>query len=186
MSFVKLKLNGSAKNVVRFFEVLASIATIVGMVGLFFVYKQLKITEEAIKLSAIHEVYAQMVDIDKVFLENPEARLYIYSNIRPEDLRPDASPAQYQQDQATAMAAAELILDFFAQVTLVLPKLGEAGESWVAYIKDIYKCSPVLRERYEMKYAWYEDEQAAFVINQAKEEMQKGEVRCDIIKKPAI
>ncbi|MCR6654180.1 MAG: hypothetical protein NVV73_23050 [Cellvibrionaceae bacterium] len=171
---------------IKALEILASLATIIGVFGLFFIYKQVKVNEEEIALSSLNEIYAQMVDIDKVFLENPEARLYIYSNIRPEDLRPDASPAQYQLDQATAMAAAELMLDFFAQVTLVLPKLGDAGESWVTYIKDVYKCSPVLRERYEIKYDWYKYEEAAEIINQAKDEMQKGKVQCDTLKKPAI
>jgi|GEM_PF-3479727 len=186
MSSENLKLSVQIQDIVRFFEILASIATVVGVVGLFFVYKQLKVNEEEMVLSAMNEVYAQMVDIDKVFLENPEARLYIYSNIRPEDLRPDASPAQYQLDQATAMAAAELMLDFFAQVTLVLPKLGDAGQSWITYIKDVYKCSPIIRERYESKYDWYKDEQAASIINEAKDEMQKGKVQCDTLKKPTI
>lgn len=179
------KLANNGRNIAEFFDALASVATVLGVVGLFFVYKQLQANEEEIAINTMGQVYGQMVEIDKVFMDHPESRLYIYYNLRPEDINPYADIAQRRLDQARAETAAELMLDFFSQVVLVQSKLGSADEGWKRYIKDIYKCSPVLRERYDRKIEWYKNEAAATIIEQAKNElMQGGAVQCDGIEPP--
>lgn len=164
--------------------ILASLVTIAGVTGLYFVYQQLKVNEEEIALNTVGQVYSQMVEIDKEFMNHPDARLYIYGNLRPEDLYPDADPLQMRLHQSVAEASAEMMMDFFSQLTLVQGKLGAAAQNWLDFIKDIYKCSPVLRDRYTRKEAWYKDEVAAVVIAQAKEEMKQGQVVCDGITLP--
>lgn len=162
-------------------EVFASISAVI---GLFFVYLQLKENEQQTKLNTFGQVYSQMVDIDKFFVEHPEARLYVYANLRPDDVHPNASPEQRMIDYSIESAVAELMLDFFSQVTLVLPNLGDPAQGWITYIKDVYKCSPIVRERYDEKLAWYKEEAAAVIINQAKEELKQGKTSCDSIKPP--
>ena len=166
--------------------ILASVVTIGGVAGLYFVYQQLKVYEEEIALNTVGQVYSQMVDIDKEFLNHPDARLYIYANMRPEDLYPDADPVQQRLNQSVAEASAEMMMDFFSQLTLVQDKLGPAAQNWLDFIKDIYKCSPVLRDRYARKEAWYKDELAAVIIAQAKTEMKQGQIVCDGMTLPPI
>ncbi|MGO4893681.1 hypothetical protein [Flavobacterium sp. W21_SRS_FM6] len=165
--------------IVSIAELMASFVTIIGIIGIYFVYQQLKMNEDEIALNTVGQVYSQMVDIDKEFMNHPDARLYIYGNLRPEDVYPDATPHELRMHQSRAEASAEMMMDFFSQLTLVQDKLGPAAQNWVDFIKDIYKCSPVVRERYARKEAWYKDENAATIINQAKAEISEGGYTCD-------
>lgn len=165
--------------IVSIAEILASVVTIFGIIGIYFVYQQLKMNEDEIALNTVGQVYSQMVEIDKEFINHPDARLYIYGNLRPQDLYPDATPHELRLHQSTAEASAEMMLDFFSQLTLVQDKLGPAAQNWVDFIKDIYKCSPTLRDRYARKELWYQDENAAAIIQQAKAEIAEGGYACD-------
>lgn len=161
------------------------------------------------RIDSFGQIYSQMIEIDKIFLDHPELRLYIYNNMRPEDLYPerkntidsqkvkqsktqlnlnnvsiDAYSVQRLKDQAAASAIAELMLDFFSLVILEMPNLGNAGNSWRNYIKDIYKCSPVVRDCYERKFDWYGIEIPDNIIAEAKAELSKGVIACDNIKIP--
>jgi hypothetical protein len=167
-----------ASNTIEWISLIASMVSIIGIVFLFF---QQKTAEESVRINSLGQIYTQMLDIDKMFAQNPELRLYIYYNKTPEDVfsellnsrEPskqrspsgnDVSPTSVKYTyekmkiEASAAAAGELMLDFFSMVILELPKLGEAGEPWKRYMKDVYKCSPVVRKLYEEKFAWYDME----------------------------
>jgi hypothetical protein len=176
----------SAKQrLIEWIEILASFSTVLGLIGLYFVYRQLVANEEQMKLNTFSQVYSEMVEIDKFFVEHPDARLYIYANLRPADVYPNATPEQAMLATSVEAAAGELMLDFFSHVTLVSPNLGDPAQSWLAYIKDVYKCSPIVRERYQRKLAWYKEEAAAPIIDEAEAELKQGSVLCDAIQPPA-
>jgi hypothetical protein len=170
---------------IEWIEILASFSTVLGIIGLYFVYRQLVSNEEQMKLNTFSQVYSEMVEIDKFFVEHPDARLYIYANLRPSDVYPNADAESAMMAASVEAAAGELMLDFFSHVTLVLPYLGNPAQSWLAYIKDVYKCSPIVRERYQRKLQWYKEEAAAPIIDEAEAEMKVGRVLCDEIKLPA-
>jgi hypothetical protein len=170
---------------IEWIEILASVSAVLSIVGLYFVYKQLEANEEQIKLNTFSQVYSEMVEIDKFFVDHPGARLYIYANLRPADIYPNADHEEAMLAASVEAASGELMLDFFSHVTLVLPYLGDPAQSWIAYIKDVYKCSPIVRERYQRKVEWYKEEAAAAIINEAEAEMKNGRVPCDVIKPPA-
>jgi hypothetical protein len=180
-----MKTSGDRHVLIEWIEVLASLSTVVGVAGLYFVFRQLEANEEQIKLNTFSQVYSEMVEIDKFFVEHPDARLYIYDNRRATDIYPNADPHTAMLAASVEAAAGELMLDFFSHVTLVLPYLGDPSQSWIAYIKDIYKCSPIVRERYKRKVGWYEEEGAAAIIDEAEAEMTNGNVTCDTIQPPA-
>ncbi|HVK99192.1 MAG TPA: hypothetical protein VM553_05235 [Dongiaceae bacterium] len=174
--------------ITNLFQISSSIVTLLGIVGLYFVYLQWKATEEDVVFKSQAQIYDKMVEIDKIFIERPEARLYIYNNQSPEDVYPYADANQLRLERAKAEAAAEMMLDFFGQVMQVLPRLGPAEAAWAAYIQDIYKCSPVLRALYKERAQWYSDlknEQSIVnIIERAEADLNQGKIACDQIKLP--
>jgi len=170
---------GAVANV---FQILSSFATLLGVVGIYFVYQQLKVSEEETILNSQAQVYSQMVEIDKIFMERPEVRLYLYNNLRPEDMYPFADESQLRVERAKAEAAAELMLDFFGQLMQVLHKLGPAESAWRAYIQDIYVCSPMLRQLYAQRAGWYSDLKSepaiVDIIHKAEEQLKQGDIAC--------
>lgn len=171
------------KGIVYFFEILASIATVAGVIGLFIVYKQLKIQESEAAGNIQNQIYEKMVDIDKFFIEHPDARMYIYNDL-PVGVNANIKCGEKDcaEPQVTAVAAAELMLDFFSQVFIALPSLEKivlatsdnkvttAADDWYEYVKDIYICSPTLRDRLNKKPRWYQNERVKqFIVASQKE-----------------
>jgi hypothetical protein len=161
------------------------------------------------KIDSFGQVYEQMIEIHKIFIEHPELRLYIYSQQRPENIFPNYKETQKvkkksdntdkdentlfqkRKDYAAALAVTELMLDYFSLVINEWEDIGSANESWKLYIKDIYKCSPLLRERYKLRHEWYKVEIPGQIIKEAENELkeispEKKKMNCDEIDPPKL
>ncbi len=203
-------------NILPWFSLIASMVTILGVFSLYrqvqtaeknvsLLAQQLKTSEENVRIGSLGHIYSQMLEIDKLFAENPELRLYIYYNKKPEevyfellnskdskkqqepkgtDLLSTSVKSSYERtkNEAEANAAGELMLDFFALVMLELPNIGQAAKPWERYIKDIYKCSPVMQAMYKDKYAWWDMELPSNLFKQAQNELSSTSPTCSKFK----
>lgn len=154
-----------------FLHVLSAIATVAGAYGLVYLSIQTK-------QQAHGQIYQQMVEIDKFFVEHPKVRLYIYDCSRPEDLYEFASPEEFQVEASRAAAAAEMMLDFMSQVALTLPLMGDERINWELYVKGLYKGSLILQEAYAKYENLYSNEDVSDIIQIARDEMKQGDNPC--------
>jgi hypothetical protein len=107
------------KKILFIFEFFASIATIAGVIGLVLVYLQLQVQEKEAKINVQNHIYEKMIDIDKFFIEHPDARSYIYSGLKSESAGKfgfKCADKVCSNQRIIELAAAELMLDFFALV----------------------------------------------------------------------
>ena len=92
-------------------------------------------------------IAAQMQDLDKLFIEMPDLRPYIY---RGKPLPDD------ERERDKVLATAELLVDladhFIAQSPL-LPQHHQRG--WVEYFGDMYRTSPAIRHYWSECGEWY-------------------------------
>jgi len=105
-------------------------------VTLWFVWIQIRDAKRGIKSSTYQNVAQGMIDIDKIFIEKPELKPYFYSK---------KASAQGELIYPRLLSAAEMFLDFFDNVyhqKSCMPI--ETFDGYTAFMRDIYKCSPVL------------------------------------------
>ncbi len=141
------------------FELISIVFACLGLLSLWFLWdagvqqsKALEQQSETLENSARQVVFSQPIEVDKLFLQNPDLRKYFYEN------------RAIQRDDANydrVMALADLILDsfdvFFSQGQF-LKELQEdtpAFTAWSAYIHDMYATSPALRVRLDEVSRWY-------------------------------
>lgn len=155
----------------------AAVATIFGACSLYFLWEQMT-------QNAHGQIYQQMVEIDKFFVENPKVRLYIYKCSRPEDLFAFASPEELLVETSRAEATAEMMLDFMSQVALTLPHMGDERVNWEKYLKGLYKGSLVLQAYYTANESLYSNEDISDIINIARDELMQGDNPCQRIETP--
>jgi hypothetical protein len=112
--------------------------TVVTIVGIIFIIKQLQQVEVSIKGEAHDMLSAHMREILSVFKDNPNLRPYFYDN-KPID--------KESKDYNQVMIVSEFYLDLFEHVMqkrTMLPQ--HLWETWENYIHRIYRGSPAVRE----------------------------------------
>ena len=98
---------------------------------------------------AYQNMAAQMADMARFFVDNPDLRPYFFGNKEP--------PASLD-DHDRVVAVAEMYVNFMDNVLTQSPVLKRAGiaADWEAYFLDVYRTSPVIREFWsEHGSAWY-------------------------------
>ena len=156
---------------------IAVITLLVTAVGLFAISRQLEQSRATLLSNTSEHMYARMHDIHKVFIERPHLRAYFYHGAPAPRLEDDAE--RYYE----VLSAAEMLCDFFHQVLVELDTLPEDDRDyspemyqdlysgWTAYIKDVYKRSPVFRDYYQANQNWYTSNLAMAVFREAGAEM---------------
>ncbi|MBI5103309.1 MAG: hypothetical protein HZB33_15965 [Nitrospirae bacterium] len=121
--------------------------------------RQTKANETAAQTGVWQNIYTQMLDIDKVFIEHPEVWPY-FNNAKA--ITNTQSITNTDNNFNRVMALADLHLDFFDffdnKEVRELPGMGPGGEYWILwekYFEDTFAESPVLCLRYEQKKDWY-------------------------------
>ena len=83
-----------------------SVTALVGIATLIFVVKELHHLGEHIRVASTNNIYTQMIDIDKLFVEKPDLKLYFYSNKIPDE-------SMSEQDREQLFSIAEILVDYF-------------------------------------------------------------------------
>lgn len=129
-----------------------SVTAIVGVTTLYFVVRELRHLGEHIQVASINNIYTQMIDIDKLFVEKPDLKLYFYCN-----KSPDKNMGEQEREQLFSIA--EILVDYFDNVFQQKKAIGGSTfKAKGAYMRDIYKKSPILREYITPLVEWYPEE----------------------------
>lgn len=162
-----------AESIHLWIQIIGGIVTIISVILL---VVQLNQTNKAIKNATRNEIYGRMVEIDRMFVENPELRPYFYSGLTVKEvnylLNPPRIPDKIFCKKVDA--ATELMTDFFAQVVQGLDDLPDSTfNGWACYIEKILINSPSIREFYNSEQSWYENERAAKIFEKVTKELEK-------------
>jgi len=109
------------------------------------------------RASMYSTILVQTLEMDKVFLANPELRPYFYEGQNVSDVKKDTKA--YQK----IMTIAEYQLDYFELVGAQLDYIPEdkdtkeEQEVWGQYFADSFAKSPVLCKRLKADPGWYMD-----------------------------
>lgn len=99
------------------------------------------------RVSATSALYEQMVSIDRFFIEKPELKGFVYHN---EDIV--LSDPNYRKVRSLA----EMMADLMEHIYLQKNNLPEAvWLNWKAYMAELYKTSPILRQHFDENRDWY-------------------------------
>jgi hypothetical protein len=101
--------------------------------------------------SAVYQALTDsMIRIDRMFVERPELRQYIYGGA--------ALPTD-ELERSRVLATVELIVDFIDNVVTQAPHLPEyLNGPWRVYIATVMRSSVVLQDFWRENRAWYSDE----------------------------
>lgn len=115
---------------------------------------QLRSSAKATISNVYQNVTYGAVEIDKIFIDNPELRKYFYyNNIY------YGNKTSELYDKISSIA--EMFFDFAdsvnTQIECMPKKKSYPWETWKKYFKDLYKRSPILREYWENNKQWYPD-----------------------------
>ena len=128
-----------------------SVTALVGIETLYFVVRELCHFGEHIRsASSTNNIYTQMIDIDKLFVENPDLKLYFYSNKCLEDnIR--------ERDREQLFSVTEILVDYFDNVFQQKKAIGYSTfKSKGTYMRYFYKKSYILMKYIEHHVDWYQ------------------------------
>ena len=113
--------------------------------------KQIQDLRESIEGATYQNIYEQMLNIDRFFIENPELKPYFYSN------RSITTEDKIKRDKLFSIA--EMLIDFFDNV-YYQQNLMETDkfEAFWKYLTTICENSPVLRDHVIDRAEWYPGE----------------------------
>jgi hypothetical protein len=118
--------------------------------------KQSRHAARATLASVYQAMNDNMLQINRLFIDRPLLRPYFYG----EQELTDESPEERERIEATA----ELFTNFIDNVLTQMPLLpGNLAEPWRAYFRSITTSSPVLRESWKRRRAWYSEEMRALL-----------------------
>jgi len=115
--------------------------------------KQSRLSATATMASLYENIISKMLDIDKIFFDDPGMKPYFYKNQKIDENDPNYDKA---------MSLAELLVDFM-DLVVVLEKEAEKQTGptdipwadWKSYFKDIYNTSPIIRTYWSERGHWY-------------------------------
>jgi len=118
--------------------------------------KQSRHAARATLASVYQAMNDNMLQINRLFIDRPLLRPYFYG----EQELTDESPEERERVEATA----ELFTNFIDNVLTQMPLLpGNLAEPWRAYFRSVTTSSPVLREFWKRRRAWYSEEMRALL-----------------------
>jgi hypothetical protein len=126
------------------------VTALASAIGLFAIWRTLRVNEEQTKYSVYQLVTSRMSTISRTFLDLPELRPYFYAGKDASDL-----PAVNPNLDSRVRAMCEMLVDH-AEVILERPDvMGELGESYERYFCDLLRSSPALRSYWQERRNWY-------------------------------
>jgi hypothetical protein len=97
-----------------------------------------------------------MLQINRLFVDQPSLRPYFYDELEPTEESPE--------ERERIDAAAELFVNFIDNVLTQMPLLpGHLAQPWRTYFASVATSSPVLRDFWQRHREWYSDEMTAFL-----------------------
>jgi hypothetical protein len=146
-------------------EYLPLISIIISIGTLIFLSFQIRNDSTSTIASLYEEVAERMLDIDRLFITNPEMRPYFYES---KPLPPSGKGIAYHR----CLAIAETFLDFM-DLVVVLRDITDSFKTshvfrrhlneWSKYFLDLYDTSPAIRKLLEEHEDWYSDQLVALL-----------------------
>ena len=126
----------------------AGVPLIVGSVVVLIV--QVRRETDTARASVHQSITDSMIEVDRLFFENPQYRRYFYE---------DAEPPADGEERVKVEVLAELMLDFLDNCVTQQHRL-ESGmaEKWMDYVNEVLDTSPVMRGFLAEHGHWYCDE----------------------------
>jgi hypothetical protein len=114
--------------------------------------------------STYKDVAVEMMEIDRMFFENPDMRPYFYDG---------EPPPEDPREVARVLSLAEMFMDFLDMViVLKVTTPAELNIPWAEYedyFKDMFLNSPVIRDFYAENREWYDPQVRALFDPLAEE-----------------
>ena len=124
------------------------VAAIVIVGSLWFLWLQIRDLRRSIRSSTYQNVYQLMIDIDRFFVENPNLKQYFYDGKELDTTE--------QVNREKLFSIAEMLVDYFDNVYYQQDCLpANTFDAFIAFMRDIYRNSPVLREFLSSREHWY-------------------------------
>ena|SRR5215813_6524374 len=141
-----------------FFEKLSLAVSFISSLSLIFIWYQVSQTSSSLQASAYATIGNYTMELDKIFVSNPELRPYFYDG---ETITEEQDKKKYHQ----VMAIAELQLDFFDATLTQLDirpreskeEMEKEKQAWNAYFASSFAKSPLLCKRFNENRDWYRD-----------------------------
>lgn len=136
--------------------VFSGLALCVSVFGLIYVVRSLESVERQLENSAFQTINEQMLEQDKIFIENPEIRPYFYDGVSFSDEDRKNTKLVNQ-----VKAVADSRLDFYdllwtqSDYIEELRVGGPGWQAWACFMRHSFDRSPALRERLVEVERWY-------------------------------
>jgi len=128
----------------------AVVTAIVTAIGFTLVYWQVVQTKRTLNSATHAAIYSQEQEINELFVANPECREYFYHGR-------ECPPGQ--SDRLALLSITDMVADFFEHIVQQRNHLPKGiWPAWVAYMRSVYECSPLLREQLARNRTWYDSE----------------------------
>src|SRR6478609_1454539 len=111
-------------------------------------------SRRALRRSSYRTAADLVIDADRILLDHPDLRPFIY----PRSFHPDGTPppAEHQADYDRIMALAETYLDILEAIWDHRNEYTAADRmSWREWIHDLWESSPTVRSIYDKDPGWY-------------------------------
>jgi hypothetical protein len=123
-------------------EILNTIGTWLGpaitAVGFIFVWSQLKRERVSLETQTSWQVYGLSLNIQTLFIDNPELRPYFYE---------EAPLPEVEPGRSKVLAMAEIICDHLESLVLSKEAMDiDVMNVWVPYMQGLYRKSSVIRD----------------------------------------
>lgn len=131
------------------YELASLLLSAIALVSLFFISEQVRMSKIQSKASNTQTVTGPFLEIDKLFIADPELRPYFYDG---QEISEDAP--NYQKVLAVAEFQLDVFDTFFTQEDYVTLDT-EERQNWVKYMGDSFHTSPALCRRLNPAQDWY-------------------------------
>jgi hypothetical protein len=129
-------------------QVVAACATVLALLGLLFVWKQVKLQQDNSRVELVTGMTTLIVEVDRVFIEFPETRQYFRNSTTP----PPESQTLGKQVRAVGMTMANVLDHVVEHLDKMKPRTQDA---WRYYVREVYLESPVLQELLSSNPRWW-------------------------------
>lgn len=129
-------------------QVVAACATVLALLGLLFVWKQVKLQQDNTRVEVVTGLTTLITDVDQVFINRPELWKYFNDGV-PAPAKGDKEGDRVRAIAMTMANVLDHIVEHRQQVTC------ETKESWLRYVAEVHEKSPAFREVLEVHKTWW-------------------------------
>lgn len=129
-------------------QVVAACATVLALLGLLFVWKQVRLQQDNGRIELVTGMTTLITEVDRVFIEFPETRQFFRDCISP----PPESDTLGKRVRAVGMTMANVLDHVVEHMDKMKPRTQEA---WHYYVREVYLESPLLQELLSSNPRWW-------------------------------